>query len=400
MNTKIGVGSSNQTNSFAAGKEAASQALFKGKIERADFALVFCGGKHSPQEFIRGVNEILPDTPKAGGSSFGIITESFIGYDGFEVGVTIFSSDTIRFQVFSQGGLNVDEYKSGDELGKKIKASLPEDAQGLLVFYDSSKQQNPPMLNFATPLFAALEQHIPSALSVAGGGFLADMMLSTCYQFVDNDIYSQHVVGILISGKCKMETAILHGCQPCSDYITITKAQGPVVMEIDGQPAIQVIDELLGPDHGIKIRDFAMNVTLGVNRGDKFSDFKESEYANRLTLAVDEEHQALVMFEPDLTDGTEVQLMKRNLEPDYIEVAVAELKEKMKGSKPVFSFYINCGGRAKPFSGVNFEDAEEVRRTIGDVAFSGFYSGVEVAKVGDHLQPLDWTGVLCLLGET
>ncbi|RIW18257.1 hypothetical protein D0X99_00740 [Algoriphagus lacus] len=399
MKTTVGVGASNQTNSFSAGKEAASQAMKEGKIERPDFALIFCGGKHDPKEFLRGVNEIIPNVPKAGGSSFGILTDKFIGYDGFEVGVTIFSSDKIRFEIFHAGGLNEDEFKVGQELGGKIQKAIKPDSRGLWVFYDSSKQQNPPMLNFATPLFAALENFLPEDLSVAGGGFLADMMLSTCYQFVNNEIFSQHAVGILVSGECKMETAILHGCQPCSDYITITKAEGPVVMEIEGQPALDLIDELLGPDHGIKVKDFAMNVTLGVNRGDKFSDFKESDYANRLTLAVDEQHKALIMFEPDLTNGTEVQLMRRNLEPDYVAEVIAGIKENIKGFNPVHAFYINCGGRAKPYSGVDFEDAAEVQREVGAIPLSGFYSGVEVAKVGNKLQPLDWTGVLCILAE-
>ncbi|MDF2156738.1 FIST N-terminal domain-containing protein [Algoriphagus sp. CAU 1675] len=399
MKTKVGIGASNQTNSFAAGKEAAMQAMEQGGIDRPDFALIFCGGKHSPEEFLKGVNEIIPDTPKAGGSSFGIITDSFIGYDGFEVGVTIFSSDKIRFEIFSQGGLNENEYEAGQGLGQKLQGALKDDSRGLWVFYDSSKQQNPPMLNFATPLFAALEQYLPSDLAVAGGGFLSDMMLSSTYQFVNNEIYSQHVVGILVSGECKMETAILHGCQPCSDYITITKANGPLVIEIDNQPALEMIDELLGPDHGVKFKDFAMNVTLGVNRGDKFGDFKESDYANRLTLAVDEGSKALVMFEPDLTEGTEVQLMRRNMEPDYVEEVIEEVNKKLSGSDPVYAFYINCGGRAKPFSGVNFEDAAEVQKAIGPIPLSGFYSGVEVARVGQNLQPLDWTGVLSVLAE-
>lgn len=399
MKTKVGVGYSNQTDSKAAGKEAAKAALKHQNLDTADFALVFCGGKHEPKDFLEGVNEVLPNTPKAGGTSFGIITEDFIGYDGFEVGVTVFKSDTMRFEVFSQGKLNEDEYKAGDELGKQIKAALSDDSKALMVFYDSSKQQNPPMLNFATPLFAALQNYLPEELAIAGGGFLADMMLSTCYQIVDNEVYSQNVIGILISGDFEMETAILHGCNPCSDYITVTKSEGPVLMEIDNQPAIDVINDLLGVGHGVKVKDFAMNVTLGLNRGDKFSDFKESDYANRLTLAVDEETKSLIMFEPDLKNGDEVQLMRRNMEPDYIGQVVEELKEKAKGKTPVFSFYINCGGRAKPFSGVNFEDAQEVAKSIGDVPFSGFYSGVEVAKVGDHLQPLDWTGVLCYFVE-
>ncbi|SNR41884.1 Uncharacterized conserved protein, contains FIST_N domain [Maribacter sedimenticola] len=397
METKIGIGFSNQTVSERAGIEAANLALQNGNIKRPDFALIFSGGKHDPNEFLKGVNQVLPNVAKAGGSSFGIITDDFIGYDGFEVGVTVFSSDNIRFQTFAAGNLKEDEYAVGDKLGKKIKEAISDDSQGLFVFYDSSKQQNPPMLNFATPLFAALEKYLPSGLAVAGGGFLADMMLSSCYQYIDNNVYTQNAIGILMSGNFTMDVAILHGCQPCSDYITVTKTNGPVLLEIDNQPALEVIDGLLGGNHGINVKDFAMNVTLGVNRGDKFSAFKESEYANRLTLAVDEENKALIMFEPDLKEGTEVQLMRRNLDSNYVTDVINVLKEK--NPNPSFAFYINCGGRAKPFSGVGFEDAEEVRNNLNGIPLAGFYSGVEVAKVGEHLQALDWTGVLCVFSE-
>lgn len=397
MNTKIGIGYSNQTVSEKAGREAAELALKNGNIERPDFALVFSGGKHNPHDFIKGINQVLPNVPKAGGSSFGIITDDFIGYDGFEVGVTIFSSDTIRFQSFAVGGLNENEFEVGKNLGKKIEEATTEDSKGLFVFYDSSKQQNPPMLNFATPLFEGMKEFLPKDLVVAGGGFLADMMLSSCYQYLDNDVYSQNAVGILMSGSFSMDFAILHGCEPCSDYVTITKTHGPVVQEIDNKPAIDVLDELLGTNHGINVKDFAMNVTLGINRGDKFGDFKESDYANRLTLAVDEENKALIMFEPDLTEGMDVQLMRRSLDPEYVVNVISNLKEK--ANNPSFAFYINCGGRAKPFSGVGFEDATEVQKALGDIPMAGFYSGVEVAKVGDTLQALDWTGVLCLFSD-
>ena len=171
MKTKIGIGHSNQTDSFSAGKEAASRAVEQGKIERADFALIFCGGKHNPNQFLNGVNEVIPACQKAGGTSFGIISDTLIGYDGFEVGVTVFSSDKIKFTVFSQGELNLDEAKAGERLGKQIQEANIVDARGLMVFFDSSKQQNPPMLNFATPLFAGLAPYLPSGISCVGGGW-------------------------------------------------------------------------------------------------------------------------------------------------------------------------------------------------------------------------------------
>ena len=145
--------------------------------------------------------------------------------------------------------------------------------------------------------------------------------------------------------------------------------------------------------------DFSLFVTPGVNSGEKFADLSEEAYANRLVLAVDEASRSLIMFEPDLKAGDEVQLMRRSVDLHYIEKGIKNLTAIVKGSKPVFSFYINCAGRAKPYAGGEFEDAEEVQKALGSIPFMGFYSGVEVAQVKGKLQPLDWTGVLCMISE-
>lgn len=400
MTTKIGIGFSNQTNSYRAAIEAARMAMELRGIERPDFALIFCSGKHNTTELMKGLNEILPAVPKIGGSAYGVIANEFLGYDGFEVGVTIFSSDTIRFEIFAQPDINKGEYTAGCELGKQIKAAAQADSKALLVFYDSSKQQNPPMLNFATYLFKGLEEYLPPNLVCAGGGFLSDMQLNTCYQFFNEEVFSQNAVAVLISGNCKMETTILHGCKPCSPYLTITKAEGSIIYEIDDRPALDVIDELLGTGHGMNWKDFTSYVILGVNHGDQFGDFDEKAYVNKVTLAVNEDNKSLIMFEPDLQDGVEVQLMTRSVDLNYIATNVQDTKERIGNKNPIFSFYIDCAGRVKPFSGTDFEEAAEVQKVIGnEIPFMGFYSGVEVAKVGPNLQPLDWTGVLCMFGE-
>jgi len=116
-------------------------------------------------------------------------------------------------------------------------------------------------------------------------------------------------------------------------------------------------------------------------------------------LAVDEASKSLIMFEPDLKEGDEVQLMQRSMNVDYIKLSMDDLKRKTGSAKPVFAFYINCAGRARPYAGGKIEDAEEIQQCIGSVPFMGFYSGVEVAKVKDKLQALDWTGVLCTITE-
>ena len=400
MQTKTGIGYSTKTDSFAAGKECSEKALEQIGQSAISIVIIFCSGKYNPEQFLAGVKYNTGNAPLIGGAAFGVFTNTELSYEAYEATATVISSDAINFQTFSQSDLNKDEYAAGINLSQKINDTGLKNAKGLLVFYDTAKSTNPPMLNFATPLFAAIEEKIDPAICCAGAGLMGDLQLTSCFQFLDDKVLHQHVLALLISGDCVLYNNIMHGCMPASSYKTITKAEGPVIFEIDNRPALDVIDELFGEEHKIAWNAFPLFVTLGLNKGDQYGDFKEQDYANRVCLAIDTEKKALIMFEPDLKAGDEVQLMHRSINLDYLHTGITDLKVKASGKKTLLYFYINCGGRAKPFAGGELEDVTEIQKIIGDEApFMGFYSGVEVAKLGNHLQALDWTGVLCLLTE-
>ena len=117
-------------------------------------------------------------------------------------------------------------------------------------------------------------------------------------------------------------------------------------------------------------------------------------------MAVDKERGGLIMFENDLKPGFAVQLMRRSIDFDYIGRRVADLLHRVGYRRPLFALYIDCAGRASAYCGSEREEAEEVQRVIGSrMPLLGMYSGVEIAKVGNDMQALDWTGVLCVFSE-
>jgi hypothetical protein len=107
----------------------------------------------------------------------------------------------------------------------------------------------------------------------------------------------------------------MHGCKPLSDYHKITKADKNIVLEIDHKPAMNVIEELLGPEKFKEWLEYPFFVILGVNKGDKYGDFNEENYANRLIAGVDKDRKGLIMFEPDLTVGTEISEVGGDIQP-------------------------------------------------------------------------------------
>ena len=406
MGSRAGVGHSVEANSFAAGAEAARRAVDEAGGTTPHVALMFQTSKHDPLRFHQGVRSVLPaPTRLLGGYTGGVITRSYLGYDGYEAAVAVIESDTAHFDTFAEIGLNVSgEHEVGRHLGAAIRDRQYEGEPGLLYLYDSVKRFTPESgfdLNIGTHLMEGLGAGLGRWPAAAGMGMIGDMLLRPTFQFIDDRVVQQAALGLVAhGGSVRLDTTIMHGCRPSSSYHTITSADRNVVLEIDGRPALEVIEDLLGSDSDRSWEDYPLFVTLGVNKGDKFGPFDEEAYANRLCMAVDKERKGLVMFEPDLTAGTEVQLMRRSIDFDYIEARAEALLASLDGRTPIFALYIDCMGRASAYCGSEGEEGARVQSVIGSrMPLLGLYSGVELAAVVGRQQALDWTGVLCVFSE-
>ena len=126
----------------------------------------------------------------------------------------------------------------------------------------------------------------------------------------------------------------------------------------------------------------------------------EDDYAVRLCMDVDRERRGLVMFGDDLTVGSEVQLMRRSIDFEYIARRAEALLAGVADRKPFLALYIDCAGRAGAYCGTASEEAEEVQRVIGSqIPLLGWYVGCEIARTRSIMQSHNWTGILCILSE-
>jgi small ligand-binding sensory domain FIST len=146
-------------------------------------------------------------------------------------------------------------------------------------------------------------------------------------------------------------------------------------------------------------------LTIGVNYGEKFKDFKEDNFVNRLITGVLPDKNGIILFEPDLKEGTEILFMLRDskMMMESVQKNSAQLFEHIsaKGEKPVFGLYIDCAGRTAKTSETLTEEASEIQAIFNrySIPLFGFYSGVEVAPLLGKSRGLDWTGVLLVLAE-
>ena len=280
MATRVGVGFGENPRSQEAGSEAASAAMAQAGVSRCDLAIMYSTSKHDPAQLRDGVRSAIgPEARLIGGYSIGTITKDRLGYEGYQMGVAVMSSDSAKVDMFIEAGLPDNEFNVGVALGRQIKRQVYTETPNILLMYDSIRAKPPEgmvfSLNLVTPLIEGMGQSLRTWPPAAGVGMMGDMQGTPTYQWFDDRIERHAAMALVLSGGVRMDTIIMHGCKPSGRYHTITKAEGNIVLEIDGKTAVDAVAELLGPDSYKSWEDYPIFVTLGVNKGDKFGEFRE-----------------------------------------------------------------------------------------------------------------------------
>ena len=398
---RVGVGYSDIPDSALAGQHAARGALAQiGIGAPCDMVLLFCTSRHNPVTLRDAVAHVVgAKVPIYGGGAVGVMTNETFGYAGDQVGVACFRLDGVRCDVLTEPGLAQSEEQTGMRLGERLLAAGTTPQTPLMLFYDAVYQSEEGMrLLMATWLLKGLEDGLSFSPHLSGAGMQGDHIATPTMQFAGHEITQHSAMAMAFHGGISMDTAILHGCRPATDYFTVTRAEGPVILEINGVPAIAFMDELLGP--AIKPSDYPFFLLFGINHGDKWGEYDEKNYASRLCLGIDEARSGIVMFEPDMVAGTQFQLMFRSLDLDYIAPKIEAVFDRLEGREPVFAMYIDCAGRCAGYGGLDLEDAVVLQQAVRNRApLLGLYTGVEIAEMDGHPRGLDWTGVFCLFSK-
>ena len=397
---KVGVGYCDNPDSAIAGRQAAERALADaGRSDVCDLILLFCTATHNQEQLREAVISVVGNAPVYGGGAVGIITNEAFGYGGNQAGIACIWLEGAECSAFIEGGLLESEFETGKRLGGQLNAHQVTPDSSVVLFYDAiDRTKEGVRLLMATWLLEGMKNGLGFLPALTGAGVQGDHVCTPIGQYMGDKITQHQALALAFSDDIRIDSVIMHGCRPASTYYTVTKSEGPVILEINNKPAIPFIDEVL--QSAIKPEEYPFFLLFGINHGGTWDEYDENNYASRLCLAIDKERDGIVMFEPDMVEETKFQLMFRSLDLDYMKPKVESLFEQLDGREPIFALYIDCAGRCAGYGGVDIEDALVIQETVnGRVPVLGLYTGVEIAPIGGQPRGLDWTGVFCLFSQ-
>jgi hypothetical protein len=266
---------------------------------------------------------------------------------------------------------------------------------GLFVFPDGTT------VNF-DEFFAGLEGALSSDrfLPLWGGGAGDNLALVQTYQYCDDEIVSDGVAYALLSGEAHPVSAIGIGYLPIGGERKVTRSQGNVIYEIDGKPAVEVLQEYL-PDSALAEdwRRYAISCVLCLRAP---SYMKGEEYVVRTLLSLDAtEGSAIVQTE--VPEGTSVWMTSKDQEKFTagLDRMAEQIKKGLGGNQPKLVLHFDCVSRGK----LMFRDQEKMRllrqlrqAVDPEAPWAGFYTFGEIGPVDKHNCYHNYTGVVLALG--
>ena len=394
MTTKAAVGTSYHHNPNVAGREAAEQALRNAGVSKLDFVFMFATVGYDQRSVLQAVRETTGGAPLSGCSAEGTISGDDADESNYSVVVMAISSDELRWHNGLATGLGADSRATGQQVAQSLSSDLSADAVGLFVFPDGTT------VNF-DDFFAGLEGELSSNqfLPLWGGGAGDNFAMVQTYQYCDDEVVSDGVAYALLSGGAHLVSTIGIGYIPIGGERKVTRSQGNVIYEIDGEPALKVLQEYL-PDRAIA-DDWGRYVpTFGLSfRAPSY--MKDEEYILRGINSVNTADGS-VSLQTDVQEDTSVWFSSRDKAKitTGLDRMADQIKEELGGAQPKLVLHFDCCSRGK----IMLRDQEKLqilrqfRQAVGpEVPWAGFYTYGEIGPVGKHNFYHTYTAVVLAL---
>jgi small ligand-binding sensory domain FIST len=388
---RAGVGQSSNPSTESAAEQAALEAMAQAGISRADAVVVFFTAEHAPhsQGLLSTLARVTHSDRIVGSSGTGVLTGAGEIEGRHGMAVLVFVSDQMQTRRFLFEPLR----EHDEEVGTKIGQMVGTDQSSLLALFPDTYNGQP------NQLLRGMEQKI-GFVPVVGAGSSESGMAQATYQVCGEQCRTNSVAGLQLSGSFEAVIDITQGCQPITEPMVITKAEGNLIFEIDNRPALEVFAKLLKGPIAEDLRRALMFIFVGLPADPERGTVAAGQYLVRNIIGLDPKKGAVGVAD-QVREGQSMIFTLRDGQRarDDLNQMLERQARKMDGKKLAFGLYFNCCARGNSLYGVPGIDTAYIRQALGDFPLLGTFGGYELAPLGTKNHLFAYTGVLALITE-
>jgi small ligand-binding sensory domain FIST len=207
------------------------------------------------------------------------------------------------------------------------------------------------------------------------GGLASAGLAPRANRFVlDGEVFDDGAVGVLVPGD-EVTTVVSQGCRPIGDPLVVTRAEGNVIAEIAGAPALDRLDELFRRLTAEERQLVQQGLHIGRVIDEHRPDFGRGDFLVRNVLGADRDTGAIAIGDV-VPVGSTVQYHVRDAAS-----ADEDLHLLLADARGAGALVFTCNGRGVRLFGRPDHDAELVAEVVRG-ADAGMFCAGEIGPVG------------------
>jgi small ligand-binding sensory domain FIST len=364
VSSRFGAGFVASTDVLAATQEAVLTAL--ANLEGTpDLLVVFASGPATPDlDQVGALAQQLSGAAHVIGCTAAGVCGAGAAVLG-EAGVSVFAAvlPEAQARVF-----HLEVIRSDDGLAVVGLPEPHDDENTAVIFVDP--------YSFPVVSFVERSSEVLPGIAVVGGVAGGPGGPGSTRLYLDGRTVDRGAVGLLLAGV-PTQVVVSQGCRPVGPEMVVTKADGNLLLELAGAPALtqlyRVLEELpqdervtfgSGPQIGVAMNEYALNDQLG-------------DYLIRGVIGIDESRLGVAVA--DVVEvGRTVRFQLRDA-----AAAQADLLARLSpASQAKGALLVSCNGRGPSMFGRAESDVELVSECLGGAPVGGLFAGGEIGPVG------------------
>jgi hypothetical protein len=340
-----------ETSSLQAGRRAGESLMRQFAGQRPQAVVVYATINHQQPQVLQGLRAAVgPGIPIVGCSAQGVVADGELTEAGFALAAMGLGGDQLGCAVAVEHEFQRDTHDKGGALGRRLRQQLGREPKLVVLLYDPLCGAD------VEALLAGMRRQV--ACPIVGGAASQPWgPLVQTFQYADDQVFSHGVVALALDGPFRAEIGMCHGTAPTGINVTVTRSQGPMVLEIDGRQAVDVWRQATGCERSEVVnQDHNAAWALGVERrywvDGPQGRTQEVAHMMRCAFGFDLEAGG-VIFQAPIPAGTQVMFCHRT-EKNVLqgsEEMAATLLGRLAGRSPWAVLGFECGARTYPFLG-------------------------------------------------
>ncbi|MCK5214468.1 MAG: FIST C-terminal domain-containing protein [Candidatus Omnitrophica bacterium] len=218
---------------------------------------------------------------------------------------------------------------------------------------------------------------------VVGGLISGDTRSRENSLHLNDTQYDEGMIGVILTGNINMHTIVSQGCRPFGKNYIVTKADGNIIYELAGQPLYEILQKEL-EQASMKDKILAQEaIFLGVAMDEYIHKLRRGDFLIRMLLGIDENIGAGAVADY-IEQGQTVQFHVRDAisATEDLHIMLEKQKQNYSQLKPEAILAFSCTGRGENFFREKNHDVDIIKKYMGNVPLSGFFSAGEIGPVG------------------